>query len=187
MAELTEKEISSKKVFAGRLLKVRVDTVRLPNGVESTREVVEHPGAVAVIALAPDRELILVRQYRQAAGEVMLEVPAGVPLLGEEGAAAARRELEEETGWLARSVKKLFAGYASPGYSNEVIQFFLAEELAPSRQKTDEDELIEVVKLPLKEALALLKAGQIKDNKTMLAILAAELIVKGEWKLETSE
>jgi len=180
MAKLEEEKISSRPVFAGRLLKVRVDTVRLPNGVESTREVVEHPGAVAVIALTPERELILVRQYRQAVGEVMLEVPAGVPLAGEEGAAAARRELEEETGWRAGSVKKLFSGYASPGYSNEVIQFFLAEELASFQQKTDEDELIEVVKLPLGEARALLRTGKIKDNKTILAIMAVGLYLKGE-------
>jgi ADP-ribose pyrophosphatase len=180
MAKLEEEKISSRPVFAGRLLKVRVDTVRLPNGIESTREVVEHPGAVAVIALTPERELILVRQYRQAVGEVMLEVPAGVPLAGEAGAAAARRELEEETGWRARSVKKLFEGYASPGYSDEVVRFFLAEELTLFQQKTDEDELIEAVELPLGEARALLKAGKIKDNKTMLAILAADLYLKGE-------
>lgn len=180
MAKLEEKKISSKKTFDGRLLKLRVDAVKLPTGVEATREVVEHPGAVAVIAITKDNELVLVRQFRTAAGEVLLEIPAGVPLKGEKGEDAARRELEEETGYHARSIKKIWAGYASPGYSNEVIQFFLAQEMTFIKQRTEEDELIEVEILAVDECVELLKTGQIKDNKTMIGILAADLYLKGE-------
>lgn len=115
MEKFEEKEISSKRVFEGRLLGVRVNAVRLPNGVETSREIVEHPGAVAVVAISEDNELVLVRQFRKATGEVLLEVPAGVPKKGEKGEEAARRELEEETGYHAHRVKKIWEGYASPG------------------------------------------------------------------------
>ncbi|OGB88825.1 hypothetical protein A2625_02130 [candidate division WOR-1 bacterium RIFCSPHIGHO2_01_FULL_53_15] len=180
MAKLEEKEINSKKVFEGRLLKVRVDTVKLPNGVESTREVVEHPGAVAVVAITQDNELVLIRQFRQATGEVLLEVPAGVPEKNEAGEAAARRELEEETGYHAKNVKKIWEGYASPGYSNEIIQFFLATDMNLMKQKTDEDELIEVDLVDLELCLDLVKTGKIRDNKTMIGVLIAEMFIKGD-------
>ncbi|MBN3032635.1 MAG: NUDIX hydrolase [Candidatus Saganbacteria bacterium] len=178
MDQPEEQTISSRTLFTGRLLKVRRDTVRLPNGVETTREVVEHPGAVAVIALTGANELVLVRQYRRPAGRALLEVPAGVPRPGEDWAAAARRELAEETGYRAGSVEKLWAGYASPGYSNEVISFFVARGLTAGPARTDEDELIEVVRLPLDECRRRLAAGEIDDNKTMIAIMAAELYLK---------
>ena len=180
MAKLEEKEINSKKVFEGRLLKVSVDTVKLPNGVESTREVVEHPGAVAVVAITQDNELVLIRQFRQATGEVLLEVPAGVPEKNEAGEAAARRELEEETGYHAKNVKKIWEGYASPGYSNEIIQFFLATDMNLMKQKTDEDELIEVDLVDLELCLDLVKTGKIRDNKTMIGVLIAEMFIKGD-------
>ena len=180
MAKLEEKEISSKRIFEGRLLKVRVDTVKLANGVESTREVVEHPGAVAVIAITEDNELVLVRQFRKPAGEILLEVPAGVPEKDEKGEEAARRELAEETGFHAKSVKKIWEGYASPGYSNEVIRFFLAQDMTRQHQQTDEDEMIEVELVDIDACMDMLKAGKINDNKTMIGIMAADLFLKGE-------
>jgi ADP-ribose pyrophosphatase len=180
MTELWEKEIESKKIFQGRLISVRVDTVEMPDGKKSTREIVEHPGAVAVIAITQDQELILVRQFRKAAGEIVLELPAGVPNKGERGEETARRELEEETGYFAKKIKKVCAGYASPGYSNEVLQFYLAEDMNKMKQKTDEDEFVEVDLIDVETCVDLLKQGKIKDNKTIVGILLAEKHLKGE-------
>lgn len=180
MSELWEKEIESKKVFQGRLINVRVDTVEMPDGKRSTREIVEHPGAVAIVAVTQDQELVLVRQFRKATGEIVLELPAGVPQKGERGEDAARRELEEETGYYAKKIKKVWEGYASPGYSNEVIQYYLAEDMNKMKQKTDEDEFVEVDLIDLETCVDLLKEGKIKDNKTIIGILLAEKHLKGK-------
>jgi ADP-ribose pyrophosphatase len=180
MAKLEEKAISSKRIFEGRLLKLRVDYVKLSNGVETTREVVEHPGAVAIVAVTQDNELVLVRQFRTAAGEVLLEIPAGVPFKNEKGEDTARRELEEETGYHAKSVKKVWEGFASPGYSDEVIGFFLAKDMTLLQQKTEEDELIEVDLVDLDLCWDLIKTGKIRDNKTIVGVTIADLFIKGE-------
>ncbi len=175
-----EKTIAVKKIFSGRLLILSDVTVEFPHGQRSNREIVEHPGAVAVVALTTDQQLVLVRQFRKPTDQVMLEIPAGVPGRRERGVDAARRELEEETGWRAGRVREVWAGFASPGYSTEVIRFFLAEKLSPSKQQTDHDEFIEVVKLPVKKAFARLIAGKINDNKTMIGIMIAQLAVQGK-------
>jgi len=180
MEKFKEKEISTKRIFDGRLLGVRVDTVKLPNGVESTREIVEHPGAVAIVAVTSDNELVLVRQFRSATGEVLLEVPAGVPKKGEKGEDAARRELEEETGYHAKRITKVWEGYASPGYSNELIQYYLAQDMNMMKQKTEEDEFIEVDLVDIELCLDLVKTGKIKDNKTMIGVMIADMAAKGE-------
>jgi len=180
MEKFKEKEISTKRIFDGRLLGVRVDTVKLPNGVESTREIVEHPGAVAIVAVTSDNELVLVRQFRKATGEVLLEVPAGVPKKGEKGEDAARRELEEETGYHAKRITKVWEGYASPGYSNELIQYYLAQDMNMMKQKTEEDEFIEVDLVDIELCLDLVKTGKIKDNKTMIGVMIADMAAKGE-------
>lgn len=181
MEKLEEKKVGSKKVFSGRLLKLRVDTVKLPNGVKTTREVVEHPGAVTIIALTGRNELVLVRQFRTAAGAVVLELPAGVPFKGEKGEKTARRELEEETGYRARSVRKVYEGYASPGYSDELIEFYFAKDLKKHRQMTEEDELINVELVDLGLCLDLVKTGRIRDNKTVVGIMIARQIAGGDW------
>ncbi|OGC33537.1 hypothetical protein A2311_02290 [candidate division WOR-1 bacterium RIFOXYB2_FULL_48_7] len=175
MGELAEKTISSNQLFTGKLLKLRIDAVELPNGVQATREVVEHPGAVAVVALTEKDELVLVRQFRQAVGQVLLELPAGVPHQGESIIAAAKRELAEETGYQAKSVSQIWSAYSSPGYSNEIIHYCLAKELAPVAANADEDELVEVDHVPLKQCLAWLKEGKINDGKTIIGIYLALL------------
>ena len=180
MDKFKEKEISSKRIFKGRLLGVRVDTVKLPSGVESTREIVEHPGAVAVVAITQDNELVLVRQFRKATGEVLLEVPAGVPQMGEKGEDAARRELEEETGYHAKKITKVWEGYASPGYSNELIRYYLAQDMNLMQQKTEEDEFIEVDLVEFELCLDLIKTGKIRDNKSIVGIMIADLFIRGE-------
>jgi len=180
MEKFKEKEIKTKTIFKGKLLGLREDTVELPSGKKSSREIVEHPGAVAIVAITRERELVMVRQFRKAVEGIMLEVPAGVPKRGESGQDCARRELEEETGFHARKVKKVWEGYASPGYSNELIQYYLAEEMTPLKQKTEEDELIEVDLVEIDLAVDMLKNGKIKDNKTMLGIVMADMYLKGE-------
>jgi ADP-ribose pyrophosphatase len=182
MDKFSEKLISSKRIFDGRLLGVRVDTVKVANGLETTREIVEHPGAVAVVAVTGNNELVLVRQFRTPTGEALLELPAGVPHKGEKREESARRELAEETGYHARNVKKIWEGYASPGYSNELIEFFLATEFEQRPPAPDEDEFVEPELVGLGAAWELVKAGKVRDNKTIIGILIADLLRKGELK-----
>ncbi len=180
MKRLEEKEIKRERIYQGSLLSVRKDTVELPSGKKSTREIVEHPGAIAIVAITKDKELVLVRQFRKPTEGILLEVPAGVPEKGEAGEDCARRELEEETGFHAKKVRKIWEGYTSPGYSNELIQYYLAEEMTPLKQKTEEDENIEVDLIDLDLCVDMLKAGKIRDNKTMIGIVIADMVVKGE-------
>lgn len=175
-----DKEIARRSVYSGRLLNLRIDTVELADGKEAQREVIEHPGAVAVVAITKDNELVLVRQYRQATGEILLEIPAGCVNKGESGEDCARRELAEETGYHAKKVKKIWQGFATPGYSNEVIQFYLALDLNMMQQNTDPDEFIEVDLVDFEACLSMLKHGQIKDLKTMLGIQIADWFIRGE-------
>jgi len=178
--ELKEETIKTERIYKGSLLGMRKDTVKLPDGKQSTREIVEHPGAVAVVAVTKDKELVLVRQFRKPAERVMLEVPAGVPKKGESPEDCARRELEEETGYHARKVRKIWEGFASPGYSDEVIHFCLALEMTRLQQHTEEDENIEVDLVDVEMCVDMLKRGKINDNKTMIGILIADMYLRGE-------
>jgi len=170
-----EKTIRSKKLYKGRIIALREDTVKLSNGVVSKREIVEHPGAVALIAVTKDKKMILIRQFRKSADKVLLEIPAGLVHKGERDIDGARRELQEEAGVRAKSLKLIFAGYASPGYSTEVLKFYLATGLVESKLDCDFDEMIEVYRYPIKDCVKMLKAGKIKDNKTAVGILLADL------------
>jgi ADP-ribose pyrophosphatase len=180
MDKFSEEKISTKRIFDGRLLGVRVDTVRVPNGLETTREIVEHPGAVAIVAVTKANEMVLVRQFRTPTGEVLLEVPAGVPHKEEKREESARRELAEETGYHARNVRKVWAGYSSPGYSNELIEFFLATDFELRPPSPDEDEFVVPELIKVEKCLALVKQGKIRDNKTIVGIMIADLYLKGE-------
>lgn len=182
MKKLEEKQIKTERLYKGTLLGLRRDTVKLPNGKESTREVVEHPGAIAIVAITRDKELVLVRQFRKPTNEILLEIPAGVPKKNEAGEDCARRELEEETGFHAKKIRKVWEGYASPGYSDELIQFYLAEEMTHIKQKTDEDEFIEVDLVDIEVCVDMLKNGKIRDNKTMIGIMIASFYLSGELK-----
>jgi ADP-ribose pyrophosphatase len=179
---MEEKKISGAVVFTGRLLKIEADRVRLSDGVEATREVVHHPGAVTIMAVTAEEELVLVSQFRYATGETLLELPAGVPNKGESGEVAARRELAEETGYQATQMQKLWEGYASPGYSDEKISFYIASGLTRTTTNPDEDERIEVELVDLAACLEMAKFGTIKDNKTLIGIQLAALWQRGEWE-----
>ncbi len=172
--ELLEETIDSKEVFSGRVVKLRVDRVRLPNGRESTREVVVHRGAVAAVPLIDSDRVIMVRQFRQAAGEALLEIPAGTLDPGEDPMDCVIRELEEEIGYHANRITPMFRSYLAPGYSSEMLHTFLAEDLVPTSSRSDEDEFIEIVEVPFNEAVEKILSGEIKDAKSICGILMAQ-------------
>jgi ADP-ribose pyrophosphatase len=171
---LEEKTISTERIFEGRMIGLRVDTVALPNGSTATREVVEHPGAVAVIALTGRGDLLMVRQYRHPTGEILLEIPAGKRDQGEDPLTCARRELEEETGYRARQWKPLFSYFTTPGFSDELIYILMATDLERGDAHTDEEEFIEVVTVPVPEALRMVHRGEIRDAKTIIGVLTLD-------------
>jgi len=175
--DLREETIETKEVFTGRLVRLRVDTVRLPNGRQTTREVVVHRGAVAAVPLLDAGTVVMVRQFRQAAGETLLEIPAGTLDPGEDPMACVVRELEEEIGFRAGRVSEMFRSYLAPGYSSEMLHTFLAEDLVKVRAHTEEDEFIEVVEVPLDQAAAKILTGEIKDAKTICGILMAQKVL----------
>ncbi len=170
--DLVERLISSRPVFAGRLLSVRVDEVELPGGVRAAREVVQHPGAVAIVPLLSDGRVIMIRQYRHAAGEVLWELPAGVLEKGEEPADCARRELLEETGYLADEVTPLLSTFLSPGFSSEIIHLFLARDLSRVEASAEPDERIEIHALPFDEAVAMALRGEVRNAAAICGLLA---------------
>ena len=171
---MRETTVKSKRIYSGHLLGLREDTVRLENGNISRREICEHPGAVAIVALTKKKEIVLIRQFRKPAEKVMIEIPAGLVEKGEKLAAAAKRELEEETGYVAGKLKLVFSAYTTPGYSTELLHYFLATDLKKTAQHYEEDEEIDVDVTPLKQALEMAKKGKIADNKTVVGIAVAQ-------------
>lgn len=173
MSNLTEKFLASKMVFDGNLLKVYCDKVELPNGKEASREFIRHPGAVAVVPITADGNIVLVKQYRYPLGKVILEVPAGKLDPGETPDACARRELEEETGYIAKNIRLLSSIYTTPGFTDEIIHLYVAEELTLAAQCPDEDEFLDVEVYSKKEVKTMIHDGIITDSKSMLALLLA--------------
>ncbi|NQS74994.1 MAG: NUDIX hydrolase [Peptococcaceae bacterium] len=173
MAGYRELMTSSNTIYRGKIVNLRVDEVSLPNGKTSRREVVEHAGAVAIVPINEKRELLLVRQYRYAAGMVLLEIPAGKLEPGEDYEACAGRELTEETGYVAGKLKHMISFYSTPGFTNEQIHLFLATQLTLKKQNLDEDEFIEVETVGLEQAQEMVMSGAICDAKSIAGILAA--------------
>lgn len=168
---LKEETLSSNYIYRGRIINVRQDRVRVRGGLITLREIVEHPGAVAVLALNENDEVYLVRQHRQPFNEVLLEIPAGKIEADEAPLECARRELLEETGIEARSWQATGVIYPSPGFCNEKIYLFAAAELtAANMPENDPDENIAVVKIPLHHAVALISEEKIRDAKTIIAL-----------------
>jgi ADP-ribose pyrophosphatase len=173
-----EKTIKTKRIYRGRIVGLREDTVKLSNAVISKREIVEHPGAVAVIAVTKDKKIVLVRQFRKPAEKVLLEIPAGLVHKGERPIDGAKRELEEETGYRAGKIREIFRGYSSPGYSTEIIRYFLGTDLKKTRPNCEEDEIIKVALYPIKKCLDMVRRGKIRDNKTAVGILLVNSCMK---------
>ncbi|MBQ7476464.1 MAG: NUDIX hydrolase [Selenomonadaceae bacterium] len=169
---LVEKKISGESVFDGVLLHVKKDDVELPNGHKSVREWIDHQGASAVIPLLPDNQIILVKQFRYAIGQVTLEVPAGkLDSKDEDPLVCAVRELSEETGYTAGKIWKLTTIATTVGFSNEVIHLYAATNLTAGKQHPDDDEFINTVKIPLTAAIQMVETGKIIDAKSIISIL----------------
>jgi len=174
-SHLIESEISSEAVFEGVLLKVRKDQVRLPNGATSVREYIHHPGAVVILAFLPNGNLLFERQFRYPLRQVFLELPAGKIDAGEALAETARRELREETGYLAAQWEHLGVMHPCIGYSDERIEIFVARELrGEGQQELDHNEFLEVIELSPAEARQAVFDGRITDSKTITALFWLE-------------
>ena len=171
-AHLRETLASRSTAFEGRLLHLYQDTVRLPDGREAAREVVHHRGAVAVVPVAPDGRIVLVRQWRHSVDRALWEIPAGTRDEDEEPAVTARRELEEETGYTAASWRSLGMACVAPGYSTELLWFFLAEGLTPGTASTDPDEKLDVRLFTAEEILQLVRSGA-ADMKSLAGLALA--------------
>ena len=177
---LRERVVGSRTVHKGHYLDVRVDDIVTPDGRRSTRDIVGHPGAVAIVALDPEDRVLMVRQFRLAAGRTLLEIPAGTLNRADDGSLedpdrAARRELEEETGFRAGSWQHLGAFWTAPGFATELMHLYLAGELAPAgpegRIGPDEDERLELERVPWRDAVAMAEAGEIADAKSLVGLL----------------
>ncbi|HSF68586.1 MAG TPA: NUDIX hydrolase [Nitrospiraceae bacterium] len=165
----------TKNIYSGRVVTLNIDTVALPNGVTVELEVVRHPGAAAVVPLRDDGTVVLIRQFRHAAGGFIYEIPAGKLHPGEEPTACAARELEEEIGYRAGRFELLSSIFTAPGFTDEVIHIYKATELTAGRQQLDRDEVLEVIELSLSEAMRLIEAGAIKDAKSIIGLQAVYL------------
>lgn len=163
--------VSSTHAYRGRVVSLRLDEIALPSGARIRREVVEHAGSVAIVALDADGNVVLVRQHRHAVGRSLLEIPAGTREPGEDALACVHRELAEETGYTAAHVERLMGFYAAPGFCTEYLDIYLAAGLRPGTARPEEDEGIELVLLPLAEALALVARGEICDAKSIIGLL----------------
>lgn len=171
---LYEQEISSQLVYQGRVVTLHVKQVRLPDGKESKREIIAHPGAAAIVPVMDDGRIILVRQFRKAAERVLLEVPAGTLDHADEDVwMAAARELREETGYRPGKLERLGGIFVAPGYSSEYIHLFLAQELTHDPLSMDGDEFIEQTVLTLDEAIQKVMSGEIEDAKTVSSLFLA--------------
>ncbi len=165
-----EKTIKSDKIYHGKIINLRIDTVELPNQKYSKREIIEHCGGVAIIAVH-DYKIILVKQYRKAVENSLYELPAGKLEAKEDPLECARRELIEETGYEPQNLKFALSFYSSPGFSNEMIHLFITDRLTFIGANPDEDEYIEIVEIPFEDAFRMVLDGEIIDAKTIIGLL----------------
>lgn len=178
--ELTEKKLDSTLLHEGRVIKLFLDQVALPNGKTASREVVRHPGGVIILPLGDDGFVYLVRQFRYPLGKAILEIPAGKLEYGEEPLPAAQRELKEEIGAEAKDWVSLGDIWPTPGFCDEVQHLYLARGLTFGQTQPDEDEFLEQVKLPFSQVLAMAADGRMQDGKSVAAILRTHLLMEGE-------
>lgn len=170
LAGFEEKTIASQTLYEGKIVTLKVDDVVLPDGQQAKREIISHPGAVAMMAVTNEDRLVLVRQFRKALEKTILEIPAGKIEANEDPTVSAKRELAEETGYVAEHVKPLFTFYTSPGFANERLHLFWAENLHAGKMDLDQDEFVELVEYSLEDCLDAIERGEICDAKTVLAV-----------------
>ncbi len=176
--DLSEKILEKKDVLNGRILNVHVDTVELPNGKKSTREIVSHPGGVCICALTNNNELLFVRQFRYAFKDTLLELPAGTLIPGNDPLSEGIRELKEETGAIGYDYMSLGKIYPSPGYCEEIIYLYFCRVKEFGKTNFDEDEFITIEKIPIEKALSMVLNGEISDAKSQVAILKTYFLIK---------
>lgn len=174
--DLTEKAINKQYIFKGRIINLRVDDALLPNGATAKREIVEHNGGISVVPLDDEGNVYLVEQFRYPYSEVVLEIPAGKRDGNEESLEGGKRELKEEIGATAQNYEFLGELYPTPGYCGEIIYMYLATGLTFGESCPDEDEFLNVKKLPLKKAVEMVLSGDIKDAKTQTALLKVAIL-----------
>lgn len=175
--ELTERQ-SRKRVYEGKILNIELDQVTLPNGHTMELEMIHHPGAAAVVPILEGGNVVMIFQYRYAAGGYIYEIPAGKLHPGEDPLECAKRELEEETGYQAKKFQPLLSFLTTPGFCDEIIHIYLAESLTSGAQQLEESEVLEVRKIPLVKTLDMIKNGLIKDGKTIIGLQAAWNYIK---------
>ena len=166
-----EKTITSKKIFEGKIINVRIDEVELCNGERASREIVEHSGAVAIIPLINREKIFMVKQFRKPLDKELLELPAGKLESGEDPKDCALRELEEEIGYRAGSIKKLISIYTSPGFADEIIHIFIAKDLVMTMTSRDQDEFMDIFEINLMDTPNMILKGEITDAKTIAGLL----------------
>jgi ADP-ribose pyrophosphatase len=177
MKKFEEKTISSETLYKGKIINLQVDEVELPDGNTSKRELIKHPGAVAVIALTDEGKIVMVEQYRKALEKSIIEIPAGKLEAGEESSVTAKRELEEETGYGCKQLDHIISFYTSPGFADELVHIYFAKGLyvLENAKAADEDEFVELIEITIEEAIQLMKKQRIYDAKTAYAIQYLQL------------
>ncbi|MBI5972541.1 ADP-ribose diphosphatase [Staphylococcus caledonicus] len=168
--EFNEKTFDRTVIYNGKIIDLEIHDVELPDGNTSKRELVYHNGAVAVCAITPENEVLLVKQYRKPVEKPLLELPAGKLEEDEEREEAAKRELEEETGYIAKDLELITNMYGSPGFSNEKLTIYFADQLSEGTLNLDDDEFVELHKVPVKDIKALLDSNEIEDAKTIIGL-----------------
>ncbi len=181
-ADFTEQQLQAKRVYEGKLLKINVDRVKLPDGSETVREYVVHPGAVMIIPLLPDGRVVMERQHRYPHHRDFIEFPAGKIDPGEEITVTAARELKEETGYIAEEWRHLTTIHPLIAYSDEHIELFVARKLRQAGRKLDPGEFLEVMEVNPIQAMQWLREGKITDVKTVIGLFWLEKLQRGEWK-----
>jgi ADP-ribose pyrophosphatase len=162
--------MSMRNIYSGKVITLNIDTVTLPNGVTIDLEIVRHPGAAAVVPLMDNGIVVLIKQFRHAAGGFIYEIPAGKLHPGEDPKDCAARELEEEIGYRAGKLELLSSIFTAPGFTDEVIHIYRATGLTQGRQQLDRDEVLEIVEVSLREAIEMIRVGTIRDAKTMVGL-----------------
>ncbi|NLM43147.1 MAG: NUDIX hydrolase [Clostridiales bacterium] len=170
---IIEKSIKRKNLFEGKIVKLDVETVLLPNGNTAEREIIRHPGAVAILPIDSYENIYFIKQFRKAIDDVLIEIPAGKLEQGEDPYQCALRELQEEIGFTSNKLTLINTIYTSPGFADEIIYIYKAEELIISQLEKDDDEFIDVCKFHKNQAFNMIKNGEIKDAKTIVALLTA--------------
>lgn len=172
-----ETTVSSDLIYTGKTIQLRVDTVEVPNRGYQKREIIEHKGAVAILAVTEEKKVVLVKQFRKAIEQVIYELPAGKIEIGETPMECAKRELKEETGYSVDSLKLIHKYYTTPGFSNQQVFIYLASGLTPGEPTLEEDEFLEVCEIDLQQAYNMVYENEICDSKTVIGLLLSKELI----------